>query len=225
MEKVSLVPLHKRCDPAMKLYDYFRSTACYRVRIALNLKKTAYETLEVHLVNNGGEQLSTAYRQVNPQGLVPALLDDDRIITQSLAIIEYLNEKIPQPALLPDTADERAQVRSLAQIMACDIHPLNNLRVLKQLRSQFAASEDDITQWYHHWLKEGFDAVESRLQNASRSFPVCHGSDVSLADICLVPQVYNARRFHFNMDNYPRINEIDAHCQTMSAFRQAAPEI
>lgn len=208
----------------MKLYDYFRSTACYRVRIALNIKQISYEKLAIHLINQGGEQHHPDYLKLNPQGLVPTLNENGHIITQSLAIIEYLNEISPTPPLLPQYPLGRAHVRSLALMLACDVHPLNNLRVLNRLREQFDAQEDQIKEWYHHWLKSGFDALESRLQQMPHKNLVCYGTEVSLADICLIPQVYNAHRFGFPMVNYPTINAINEHCLSLTPFRDAAPE-
>lgn len=208
----------------MKLYDYYRSTASYRVRIALNIKNISYETLPVHLINNGGEHHSPEYLKLNPQGLVPTLDENGHILSQSLAIIEYLEEMNPSPPLLPQTPLGRAQVRSIAFSIACDIHPLNNLRVLGRLRTEFHASEQQVREWYHHWLKEGFDALESRLELMPHKNRVCYGSDVTMADICLIPQVYNAHRFEFPMDNYPAINEIYAYCLTLTPFKDAAPQ-
>lgn len=207
----------------MKLYDYYRSTACYRVRIALNLKNISYTAFEVHLINNGGEQNAPEYLKQNPQGLVPTLAENGHILSQSLAIIEYLDEINPTPPLLPQHPLERAQARALAMIVACDIHPLNNLRVLQQLRLQFEASEEQVNEWYHHWLKNGFDAIEKQLELLSRKIPVCQGQSISLADICLIPQVYNAKRFNFSMESYPLINEINAYCLTNTAFINAIP--
>lgn len=209
----------------MKLYDYFRSTACYRVRIALNLKNIAYEKINIHLVNHGGEQHSPEYREVNPQELVPSLEINQRVLSQSLAIIDYLDETYSKPALLPPDPWDKAIVRSLALIVACDMHPLNNLRVLNRLKEQFQADEAQVTEWYHHWLKAGFDAFEMKLQQIKRSPSFCFGDTVTLADLCLIPQVYNAHRFHFAMDNYPLINEINAHCLTLEPFQKAVPEI
>lgn len=208
----------------MKLYDYFRSTACYRVRIALNLKGIEYEKIDIHLINNGGEQHSPEYRQVNPQELVPSLEVDSHIINQSLAIIDYLEETFPTPALLPANPLAKAEIRSLALIVACDMHPLNNLRVLNHLKEEFKATETQVTQWYHHWLKAGFDAFESKLQRMKRTDGFCFGNTASLADLCLIPQVYNAQRFNFSLDPYPLIREINAHCLTLKAFQEAAPE-
>ncbi len=207
----------------MKLYDYFRSTTCYRVRIALNLKKISYDKIPIHLVNNFGEQHHPDYLQVNPQGLVPTLVDHGQSLSQSLAIIEYLDELNPNPPLLPKHPYARAQVRGLAQIIACDMHPLNNLRVLQQLRQLFEATETDVNAWYHHWLKKGFDAIEVLLMQLERDASVCYGDAVGLADLCLIPQVYNAVRFNFSMKDYPLINQINDYCLSQTAFIDAAP--
>lgn len=209
----------------MKLYDYFRSSACYRVRIALNIKQCNYEKIEVHLINNGGEQHHDAYREVNPQELVPALEINNQYLTQSLAIIDYLEETHPTPALLPQDALIKAKLRSLALTVACDMHPLNNMRVLNQLKKQFSASEQDTLDWYHHWLKAGFDAFESQLHKMDRQLPFCYGSSPSLADICLIPQVYNANRFNFSIDAYPLIKAINEYCLSLDVFSQASPGI
>lgn len=208
----------------MKLYDYYRSSASYRVRITLNLKDIKYEAFSIHLINNGGEQHHLDYKQLNPQGLVPTLDENGHIISQSLAILEYLEEISPNPPLLPQTPLGRAQVRSLALLIACDIHPLNNLRVLERLRTEFQASEDQVKSWYHHWLKLGFDALENRLQSLPHKSKVCYGQEITIADICLIPQVYNALRFDFSMNDYPIIKDIYTYCMTLSAFREAAPE-
>ncbi|TIE04349.1 maleylacetoacetate isomerase, partial [Legionella pneumophila] len=198
----------------MILYDYFRSTACYRVRITLNLKKIVYEKIEVHLVNNGGEQHSLQYHQINPQELVPSLDINGHILSQSMAIIDYLEEVYPEIPLLPKDPFMKANLKSLALIVACDMHPLNNLRVLNRLKEQFRASQEQVLEWYHHWLKTGFDAFEEKLGTMKRDKPVCLGSEVSLADVCLIPQVYNAQRFHFDMASYPIINQINEYCLT-----------
>lgn len=207
----------------MKLYDYYRSSCSYRVRIALNIKQINYETIPVHLVNDGGEQHNPEYHAVNPQELVPALEANGHILSQSLAIIEYLDEVNPLPALMPVHPLGRAQVRSLAMIIACDIHPLNNLRVLQTLREEFKASDDQVTGWYHQWLKAGFDAFEIKLANLHRKIPVCYENEISLADICLIPQVYNAKRFDFSLDKYPLIRDINDYCLTLPAFINAVP--
>lgn len=207
----------------MKLYDYFRSTASYRVRIALNLKQMNYEKIQIHLINQGGEQHHPDYIKLNPQGLVPTLNENGHIISQSLAIIEYLDELNPTPPLLPKTPLARAHVRQLALLLACDVHPLNNLRVTNRLRSQFSADDEQVQSWYFHWLKLGFDAFEAQLRTIPHKGAVCCGEEVSMADICLIPQVFNAHRFGFPMDDYPLINAINAHCLTIPAFMEAKP--
>lgn len=209
----------------MKLYDYYRSSASYRVRIALQIKKIPYKTIPIHLLQDGGQHHSEAYAQINPQELVPTLDDGGQLITQSLAIIEYLEETYPHPALLPQCPIARSQVRQLAYTITCDIHPINNLRVLQQLRSQFKASEDDIQIWYHHWLELGFNALETHLQAIPREKPVCLGQEISLADICLIPQIYNAKRFNFALKSYPLLNQIYDYCQTLPDFIEAFPTI
>jgi maleylacetoacetate isomerase len=212
----------------MKLFDYYRSTTSYRVRIILNLKNISYERIPVHLTRDGGEQHLPAYRDINPQGLVPTLElheQDDKRITQSMAIMEYLEEKHPNPPLLPFGALARSHVRSLSNIIACDMHPLNNLRVMNQLRTEFNADDDMVSRWYHHWLKLGFDAFEARLTQLNSEQPVfCYGDALSFADICLIPQVYNAERFGFSLEAYPYIQAINQHCKTLEAFEKAAPE-
>lgn len=210
----------------MKLYHYFRSSASYRVRIALNLKNIPCELIDIHLLNNGGMHNAPDYLKINPQGLVPCLeLDDGQRLIQSQAIIEYLDETLPQPPLLPIEPYAKGEVRALALIIACDIHPLNNLRVLNQLKTQFHAQEPDVITWYHHWLKAGLDAIEAQLQKLPRSKPVCYGDTLTLADVFLIPQVYNAHRYKLPMTNYPLINEINAYCLSLEAFQKASPEV
>ncbi|CAM2862161.1 maleylacetoacetate isomerase [Legionella worsleiensis] len=208
----------------MILYDYFRSTACYRVRIALNLKNIAYEKKEIHLIHHGGAQNTSEYKSINPQGLVPSLEVNGHLIHQSLAIIEYLDEIHPNTPLLPKDPLLKATLKSLALIIACDMHPLNNLRVLNRLRDQFNAQEEDVMAWYHHWLKTGFDAFEAGLNRLERTKPLCSGNEVSLADLCLIPQVYNAHRFNFSMMDYPLIMAINDYCMTLPAFQEASPK-
>ncbi len=208
----------------LRLYSYWRSSAAYRVRIALGLKDLDYELLPVHLVRAGGEHLQPGFRALNPQGLVPVLEHDGVSITQSLAVIEYLEEVFPQKPLLPLEPAGRARVRSLAQIVACDIHPLDNLRVLKYLKGPLGVSEAQSRDWYQHWIVEGFDALERRLQTEGASGRFCHGDTPGLADACLVPQVYNARRFNIALNDYPRIAAIEADCSSLKAFHDAAPE-
>ncbi|AJC20885.1 maleylacetoacetate isomerase [Pandoraea pulmonicola] len=206
------------------LYSYFRSSAAYRVRIALNLKGIDYETMPVHLVRDGGEQLKPAYRALNVNGLVPTYVDGDVNIHQSLAIIEYLEETHPTPALLPADPAARAQVRALALDIAADIHPIDNLRVLRYLKHDLSVTEEQKNAWYVHWIVEGFKALEARLAAQSPQGRFVFGDTPTLADCCLVPQVYNANRFKVDMAPFPRIAAINAHCATLDAFRRAAPE-
>jgi maleylacetoacetate isomerase len=206
----------------MKLYGYWRSSAAYRVRIALNLKQLSYENLPVHLIKNGGEQHSEHYARLNPARLVPTLVDGDLSLNQSLAIIEYLDEVYPEPALLPVESADKARVRALALDIACDIHPLNNLRVLQYLSGTLALTEAQKQQWITHWLHTGFSALEQRLSHTAGQF--CFGDNVSLADLCLVPQVFNAQRFSLDMSAFPLISHIHHQCQQLAAFALASPE-
>jgi maleylacetoacetate isomerase/maleylpyruvate isomerase len=208
----------------MKLYTYFRSSAAYRVRIALKLKGLDYEAVPVHLVRGGGEHRQPAYLGINPAALVPALVDDDHVLTQSLAIIEYLDEIHPAPALLPGSAAERARIRALAQAIACDLHPINNLRVLQYLTREFGADDAQKNAWYRHWIGTGLGAVEAMLAGDARTGACCHGDTPTLADCCLVPQVFNARRFGCDLGAMPTVVRIAEHCATFDAFRRAAPE-
>ncbi|AVZ80394.1 maleylacetoacetate isomerase [Zoogloeaceae bacteirum Par-f-2] len=207
----------------MKLYTYFRSSAAYRVRIALHLKGLPYEAVPVHLVRNGGEHRQPDYLALNPAGLVPALEDRGQVLTQSLAIIEYLDETYPAPALLPGDALNRARIRALAQAIACDIHPINNLRVLQYLSRELGASDEQKNAWYRHWVQSGLAAVEAMLQQQPRSGRFCVGDTPTLADICLVPQVFNARRFNCNTAHIPTVMRIVDACEALEAFRRAAP--
>ena len=207
----------------MKLYDYFRSSASYRVRIGLNLKGLEYESVPVHLVRDGGEQLKADYRAVNPSALVPSLQDDGATITQSLAILEYLDEMHPLVPLLPRDALGRARVRALALSIACDIHPLNNLRILKYLVKQAGLTEEAKNAWYVHWVQEGFAALEAHLAGSPDTGRFCHGDAPTLADCLLVPQVFNAVRFNIDMTPYPTIARIDATCRELPAFIAAHP--
>jgi maleylpyruvate isomerase len=205
----------------VKLYGYFRSSAAYRVRIALNLKGLAFDTVPIHLQKEGGQNLKPEYRAINPQMRVPALkLDAGDVLTQSLAIIEYLDEAHPQPPLLPRDPLARAKVRALAQLIACDIHPLNNVAPLRYLKNEMGQDQAKIDAWYHHWVVVGFDALEAMLSGG----PYAHGADVTLADICLVPQVANARRLKVPLDRYPKIVAVDAACAGLPAFERARPE-
>lgn len=207
----------------LKLYDYFRSSASFRVRIALALKKISYETIPVHLLNQGGEQRLPRYLNVNPQGLVPTLEAGEHLITQSLAIIEYLDEMHPTPALLPKHPYERALVRAFALSIAADIHPLNNLRVLNYLKSTFAMDDEQKLSWIQHWCHEGLQALEKQVKMQALARDFCYGDQPTLADICLVPQLYNARRFSCDLTAYPLLVKIDQHCQNHPAFKQAWP--
>lgn len=206
----------------MKLYGYWRSSAAYRVRIALNLKQLSFENIPVHLVKNGGEQHSAAYKTLNSAELVPTLCDGEFTLNQSLAIIEYLEETYPQPSLLPVDSESRGKARALALDIACDIHPLNNLRVLQYLTGPLALTEQQKQQWILHWLATGFAALEQKLAETAGQY--CVGDTVTLADICLVPQVYNAQRFALDMTPYPTISAITQRCQQLAAFALAAPE-
>lgn len=213
----------------MQLYTYFRSSAAYRVRIALNLKGLHYEALPVHLVKGGGEQKQQAYRAVNPNALLPALAVDDAVITQSLAIIEYLEETHPGVPLLPPGAPGRARARELALLVACDIHPLNNLRVLRYLVQELKIDEAAKNAWYRHWVTEGLAAFEQHLAQPQHGEAgaapglFCVGDAPSIADCCLVPQLYNARRFDIDLSPYPLIEAIDANCARLPAFQAAHP--
>lgn len=207
----------------MKLYSYFRSSAAYRVRIALNLKGLDYDYAPVHLLRDGGEQLKPEYRELNPDGIVPTLVDGDDVLTQSIAIIEYLEETHPEPALLPGTALDRAFIRSVALQVACEIHPIDNLRVLKYLKHTLKVGEEAKDTWYRHWLETGFSSLEKRLANDPRVGKLCFGNTPTLADLCLVPQVFNARRFNIDMSRYPTVERIVDHAGQIDAFARAAP--
>jgi maleylpyruvate isomerase len=207
----------------MKLYTYFRSSAAYRVRIALNLKGLPYEAVPVHLVKHGGEQMTDQYRAVNPSALVPTFQDDGATITQSMAILEYLEETHPAVPLLPADPLARAHVRELAQMVACDIHPVNNLRILRYLVRTLAIADEAKNEWYRHWVKEGFAALEAHLARGPAPGRFCHGNTPTMADCFLVPQVYNASRFDVDMTPYPRIAAIDAACAELPAFIAAHP--
>lgn len=206
----------------MELYGYWRSSAAYRVRIALNLKGLAARQHTVNLRN--GEHRGEAYRRINPQGRVPMLVDDGVTYMQSIAILEYLEERYPQVPLLPKTPEERARVRALVQLVASDMHPVNNLSVLQYLVKELGASDEQKLSWYRHWIAEGFTALEALLASDGRTGRFCHGDVPSMADLCLVPQVYNARRFECDLSAYATIVRIDAACAEMDAFRRAVPE-
>lgn len=206
------------------LYDYWRSSASYRVRIALNIKGLAYETRSVHLVRDGGQQHAEAYRALNPQQLVPCLVDGKIEITQSLAIIDYLDEAWPHPPLFPAGRDDRARVRALALVVACDVHPLGNLRVLQYLQNQLGVDDAQKAEWSRHWIATGFAALEAMLANSAATGRFCHGDTPTLADVCLVPQIYNAHRWQVPMEDYPTLRRINMACSELDAFRRAAPE-
>jgi maleylacetoacetate isomerase len=205
----------------VKLYSYFRSSAAYRARIALNLKGLTYETVSVHLTRGGGEQHTPEFQAVNPQKRVPVLaLDNGALVLQSLAILEYLDEVHPEPPLLPKDPVARAQVRTVTQIIASDIHPLNNTSPVNYLRDVLKADERMIRDWYHRWVIAGFEAVEKLIRPA----PYAFGASVTMADICLVPQVFNARRFNVPLDRFPGIVAADAAAAALPAFDAARPE-
>ena len=206
----------------MQLYTYFRSSAAYRVRIALNLKNLKADQIPVHLVKNGGEQHSEAYKAINPSELVPTLVDDELKLSQSLSILEYLEDQHPEVALLPHDPKQRALVRAFSLAIACDIHPLNNLRVLQYLTGTLEVSEEQKNQWYTHWVLTGFNTLEAQLSESNGQF--CFGDQPTFADCCLIPQVYNALRFNIDLSAYPKIQAIYQHCNQLDAFKNAAPE-
>jgi maleylacetoacetate isomerase len=205
------------------LYSYWRSSSAYRVRIALNLKGIEYQQRFVHLVRDGGEQHRAEYREINPLGLVPAIVHAERTVVQSMAICEYLEETFTDIPLLPSDPADRARVRSIAQSIASEIQPLNNLGVMNYLKTGMLQDDAAIKDWYDHWIARGFNAVESWLSTADSGL-YCHGESPTLADCFLVPQVYNAERFSCDLEPYPHIRRITAQCRSLSTFRQAAPE-
>jgi maleylacetoacetate isomerase len=213
----------------LTLHGYFRSSASYRVRIALALKKIPFDQAPVHLVRDGGEQLRPEYRSINPDGLVPSLTHvvdgETNVLTQSLAIIEYLDELYPEPPMLPRTAFDRAFVRSVALQVACEIHPLNNLRVLKYLKETLGLSEQQKDAWYRRWIDHGFRSLESRLSTDPRVGKLIFGDAPTLADLCLVPQVWNARRFKVSLGDYPTIVRLADHAMSLDAFAAAEPSM
>ena len=208
---------------AIKLYSYWRSSACYRVRIALNLKGLPYETIPVHLAK--GEQHAEGFHDVNPQELIPVLMHGGRMLRQSLAIMEYLDENFDtKRPLMPNVARDRQRARAIAQMIACDIHPLNNLRVQQYLEKEFKATEQQREAWTRRWIEEGFVALEAVLTDSLATGTYCEGDSPTIADCCLVPQVYNAKRFGVDLDKYPNIARIDAECLKLPAFDAARPE-
>jgi maleylacetoacetate isomerase len=208
----------------MKLYTFFRSSASYRVRIALNLKGVSYEQAPIHLRRGGGEQFSAAYKAINPQALVPALEDGGRFLTQSLAIIEYLEERYPKPALLPGDPADKALVRAMALLIACEVHPIQNLRVLNHVKKEYNQTDDQVNRWAQHWINLGLTALEQMIVAQANRGKFCFGESPTLADICLVPQLGNARRYGCDLSAYPTILQIEANCAALPAFANAAPE-
>jgi maleylacetoacetate isomerase len=206
------------------LYGYFRSSAVFRVRIALNLKGLKADTRFVHLLKDGGQQHSDAYKAINPLQLVPTLINAGQAIGQSLAILEYLDESVPEPPLLPSGALARARVRQLAQTIACDIHPLNNLRVLQYLEHQIGADAEKRLAWQRHWISAGFSALEAKLAREPATGRFCHGDDPGMADICLVPQMFNARRIQMELTAYPTLLRMEESAYSLPAFQNARPE-
>ncbi len=208
----------------LRLHSYWRSSAAYRVRIGLNLKGLRYDIVPVHLVRDGGEQHRPDFREINPQELVPVLEHGSRKIRQSMAILEYLDETWPEPALLPALGRDRARARSIAQLVACDVHPLNNLRVLQYFENEWGVPQAERDEWVRHWIVQGFAALEATLDDHPATGEFCEGDTPSLADCCVVPQVYNARRFGVDMQRFPTIERIERACLALPAFDAARPE-
>ncbi len=208
----------------MKLYSFFRSSASYRVRIALTFKGLGYEQVPIHLRRNGGEQFHAEYKAVNPQELVPTLVDAGRNLSQSLAIIEYLEERFPDPPLLPKDPADRATVRAMALVLACEVHPLQNLRVLVYLKNKLNQEQAEIDRWSQHWIALGLSTLETMMQSAPKQGNFCFGDTPTLADICLVPQLANARRFNCDLTPYPTLMRIEAACLILHPFIEAIPE-
>lgn len=206
----------------MKLYGYWRSSAAYRVRIALHLKQIECEHESVHLVKEGGQQHHPDYVELNPMELVPTLVDGDLTLNQSMAILDYLEAKYPQTPLLPETLEDKVQAKAIAYDIACDIHPLNNLRILQYLTGPLGHSDEEKVAWYKHWVDIGFASLDKKLKKTVGQY--CYGNEVSWADICLIPQVYNAERFNVDMTKYPTIKKIADNCRKLDAFIKAAPE-
>ncbi len=208
----------------IKLYSYWRSSAAYRVRIALNLKQLEYDIIPVSLVRDGGEHHKDDYAALNPQQLVPTMVDGGRVIRQSMAMIEYLDDVYPEFPLIPSDPRSSAWVRSISLAVACDIHPLNNLRVLKFLKQQMSLDQASVDQWYEHWISEGLKSMELMIAENPSVGDFCAGDLPTMADCLLVPQLYNARRFDIDLTAYPHLTAIDDHCMSLEPFRNAAPE-
>jgi len=208
----------------MKLYTFFRSSASFRVRIALNLKGLSYDQAPIHLRRGGGEQLMAEYKSINPQALVPALEDNGKILTQSLAIIEYLEEKYPNPPLLPADPADKAFVRSMALVIACEVHPIQNLRVLNYIKKEYQQNDEQVNRWAQHWIDLGLAALEQMINAQTARGTFCFGDTPTLADICLVPQLGNARRFGCDLSRYPKILSVEKACIVIPAFADAAPD-
>ncbi len=212
------------------LYGYWRSTAACRVRIALNYKQISYSQASVHLLKDGGEHHTPEYKTLNPQSLVPTLLDDGFAIGQSMAILEYLEEKYPETSLLPSDMESRAKIRQLCQLITCDVHPLNNLRVLQYLSEKVEINDEQKQDWYHHWLRTGFKAYVALLKQAGGKGELVSngeyssGKELSMADVCLIPQIYNATRFNFPMEEFPELMAINNNCLKLEYFQNAMPE-
>ncbi len=210
---------------SLKLYSYWRSSACYRVRIALNLKRMEYETLPVHLLRNGGEQHSREFHEVNPQQLIPVLRHGGRVLRQSMAIVEYVDETWPEHPLLPSVARDRQRVRAIAQMITCDIHPLGNLRVQQYLERHFGADQAQRDDWTRHWIRSGFSALEKVLEDNPSTGSFCEGDVPTIADCCLVPQAYNALRVGIDLAAFPHVARITANCLELPEFDAARPEL
>jgi len=206
----------------MDLFSFYRSSAVYRVRIALNLKHLHYNVIPVHLQKDGGQQYKDSFKEINPQSRVPVLCDENNIITQSFAILEYLEEKYPAPPLLPEAIELRAQIRAFSQAICCDIHPLNNIRVLGHLREKFGADDAGIQQWMSRWISEGFESLEQLIEPFYTG-QFCFGDQPTFADCCLIPQYFNALRFNVSVNRFQKLKAIYTHCNTLEAFQKAAP--
>ena len=208
----------------MKLYTFLRSSASFRVRITLNLKNLSYDQIPIHLRRGGGEQFTANYQNINAQALVPTLEDDGHYLIQSLAIVEYLEEKYPSPPLLPKAAADRAVVRSMALVIACEVHPIQNLRVLNYIKNEYQQNDEQVNRWAQHWIELGLAALEQMINAQTARGTFCFGDTPTLADICLVPQLGNARRFGCDLSRYPKILSVEKACIVIPAFADAAPD-